>query len=100
MRAGRLVLALLLDAGAAGHATAQDYDPFMSAHESMSQQQFSTQQVEISKHLYRNSASRRGGGATAAQARACAAKGRFRSQHSASHPQVRRLYGLCRGVGL
>lgn len=83
----------------AAPVAAQEYDPGMAAHEATSQTQFVTQESAISRNLYRNSASRRGG-ATPAQARACAAKGRFRSQHGANHPQVRRLYGLCRGVGL
>lgn len=37
---------------------------------------------------------------TAAQASACASKQKFRSQYGADHPQVRKLYGLCQGVGL
>lgn len=45
-------------------------------------------------------AGRRPSRATGKQAAACAQKGRFRSEYGANHPQVRRLYGLCRGVGL
>jgi hypothetical protein len=37
---------------------------------------------------------------TAAQRSACAAKARFRAQHGAGDVRVRRLYALCRGVGL
>lgn len=48
----------------------------------------------------RDGASPGSGRATSAQAAACAQKARFRSEHGADHPKVRRLYGLCRGVGL
>ena len=37
---------------------------------------------------------------TVRQAAACANKGRYRSQHGVKHPQVRRLYSLCRAAGL
>jgi hypothetical protein len=37
---------------------------------------------------------------TAAQRSGCAAKARFRARHGARDPRVRRLYALCRGVGL
>lgn len=37
---------------------------------------------------------------TAAQRSACAAKARFRAQHGAGDARARRLYALCRGVGL
>lgn len=72
----------------------------MAAHEATSQTQFVTQQSEISKHIYRNNARRSGGGATAAQVRACRAKTRFREEYGASDPKIQRLYRLCRGVGL
>jgi len=44
----------------------------------------------------RRSASRRG---TPAQVRACAGKERFRAAYGPDNPKVRKLYGLCGGIG-
>lgn len=49
---------------------------------------------------YRPRSVHRGGRATARQAAACAQKTRLSAEHGAGHPTVRRLYGLCRSVGL
>lgn len=42
--------------------------------------------------------SQRSGG-TSRQISACAQKAQFRAEYGANHPQVRRLYCLCRGIG-
>lgn len=55
--------------------------------------------VGVNSHLRGSSANRRGG-ATQRQAIACAQKSRFRAEHGRDDPRVRRLYSLCRGVGL
>ncbi|PAX06975.1 hypothetical protein [Sphingomonas lenta] len=56
----------------------------------------------IHAHRLRQSVRRRDAarGVTAAQASACASKGRFRARHGADDPKVRRLYDLCRRAGL
>lgn len=37
---------------------------------------------------------------TARQATLCASKQKYRARYGADNPSVRKLYGLCRGVGL
>ena len=59
--------------------------------------------VGVNSHLRgssRHAQANRRGGATQRQAIACAQKSRFRAQHGGDDPRVRRLYSLCRGVGL
>lgn len=41
----------------------------------------------------------RGRRATPQQIDACSNKARFRSDHGADHPKVRKLYELCRSIG-
>lgn len=56
----------------------------------------------MTRSMLRQSYARQGRGAapTRAQVSACAAKGRFRAQHGADHPQVQKLYQLCRARGM
>jgi hypothetical protein len=81
----------------AAPAVAQDYDPSMAAHESMSQQQFVTQESRISRNLYRNNARRSGGDARTAQT--CANVPRVRARLGAGNPKVQELARLCRKAG-
>ena len=53
----------------------------------------------IKAQARRNAAHRSDRGVTRAQANACSQKARFRSEHGEDHPQVQRLYSLCRGIG-
>lgn len=39
-------------------------------------------------------------GVTQAQINGCAQKSRFRAEYGADHPKIKRLYSLCRGLGL
>lgn len=85
----------------AAPVAAQDYDPSMAAHDSMSQQQFRTRQSQIDAMTLRKVIDRNGGstGATPQQVAACRGKARLRAEHGADNPKVRRLYGLCRSIG-
>jgi hypothetical protein len=78
-------------------AAAQDYDPALSAHESMSQQQFTTQQTRIYNDMLGDSV-RRNQRATKGQIAACAKKEGFRAEFGEDNPKVRRLYALCRQI--
>lgn len=49
---------------------------------------------------YANRGPARRGHATQRQREACAQKARVRDENGANDPDVRRLYSLCRGVGL
>lgn len=49
---------------------------------------------------YANRGVARRGHATQRQREACAQKTRVRDEDGANYPEVRRLYSLCRGVGL
>lgn len=80
-------------------ALAQDYDPSMSAHESMSQQQFSTQQTELANHRLRESVRRHNGGTSSRTAQTCANVPIVRKRLGASNPKVRELARLCRMGG-
>lgn len=91
------VLAVLTTA--ALPAVAQDYDPSMSAHDSMSQQQSTTQQTRIYNRMLSDSVRRNRGKGTKGQIEACAQKTKFRAQLGAANPRVQRLYQLCRGIG-
>ena len=48
------------------------------------------------KSTLRNDRTRR---ATPEKIAACSNKARFRSEHGADHPKVRKLYELCRSIG-
>lgn len=99
----RLILLVSLALGAP--ALAQDYDPSLAAHDSMSQQQFRTQQSQIDAMTLRKVIDRNGGataarrGATREQVAACSGKAQLRAEFGADNPKVRRLYGLCRSIG-
>jgi hypothetical protein len=57
-------------------------------------------QDSTTRRLVNRSGARQARKPTAAQRSACAAKARFRARHGAGDARVRRLYALCRGVGL
>jgi len=85
--------------------SAQDYDPAMAAHESMSQQQFLTQRSRIDAMTLRRVIERNRGRRAAPsphptrqQIAACNGKSRFRADFGANNPKVRRLYELCRSI--
>lgn len=98
-------LIALASIGVGAPALAQDYDPSLAAHDSMSQQQFRTQQSQIDAMTLRKVIDRNGGatvarrGATREQVVACRGKAQLRAEYGADHPKVRRLYGLCRSIG-
>lgn len=83
----------------AAPALAQDYNPSMSAHDSMSQQQFSTQQTELANHRLRESVRRNNGGTSSRTARTCANVPVVRKRLGVSNPKVRELARLCRMAG-
>jgi len=58
-------------------------------------------QDSTTRSLLRNSRARQARRQpTAAQVSACRGKAQFRARYGAENPKVRRLYQLCRGVGL
>ncbi|WP_156457842.1 hypothetical protein [Sphingomonas sp. Leaf412] len=101
----RMLISLVLVVTGATQAGAQDYDPSMAAYDSMSQQQFRTQQSQIEAMALRKVIDRNNGrriartGATRQQVAACNGKARLRAEYCADNPKVRRLYGLCRSIG-
>lgn len=58
------------------------------------------QVISATAHGHAARIARQRRGPTSGQVEACRQKSRFRAEYGASHPKVRQLYRLCRGIGM